>query len=54
MHRSLLDAKGLLVRNAENFRELAALPEYRRPYEHKIQPTQAPLPNFGAHRVPLQ
>ena len=26
----------------------------RRPYEHKIEPTQAAFPNFGAHRVPLQ
>src|SRR6266850_8406220 len=26
----------------------------RRPYEHKIESTQAALPNFGAHRAPLQ
>ena len=26
----------------------------RRPYEHKIEPTQALFPNFGAHRAPLQ
>ena len=26
----------------------------RRPYEHKVKPTQALFPNFGAHTAPLQ